>query len=222
MMDAVTQEGGSHFTPSITPHLKMCYLAGLSSRTTTYAELSMDPILPSETGVPAPPNDRPHMNFLRRIAEGVVQLVTEFLESCASSDSLPYQATETLRRISYFRSLGVVHVTHQVRLAKVIEDTFANPVCAEIRSAVINHQMFMPYADTSKPWDWRQKTFLNDKTARDKIKQTFSEYADHLASDSALDSTADLDRVRAIVRGFESYHLIDSTGTWKTLICWRA
>jgi hypothetical protein len=182
-----------------------------------------DPIFPVDTAITIP--DKVLMaNAERRISapywlalyqsmacrkdEARIMFFAEFLERC-SSDSLPYEAVETIGNIVIEPPKGPVHPKHQIRFAHSIHATFVAHGATELLAAVIDSGCWDLYAeepngkrdmaDSNDRWPW-----VNNPGARQKLKETFAEYAEIL--NDSIEPPAVLTRVQYIHQGLSAWH----------------
>ncbi|KAF7341193.1 hypothetical protein MVEN_01854300 [Mycena venus] len=96
-------------------------------------------LLPTETAVVAPDfteasqlsYDRRSNILAARTAEGGIDVLAQFLESCAS-DPFPYKAVETIQKMDLFNSPVSVHDVHQDRLSQALGHLFKYPPAAKV------------------------------------------------------------------------------------------
>ncbi|KAJ7612828.1 hypothetical protein DFH06DRAFT_1308020 [Mycena polygramma] len=220
----VTEMGVPSISASLTALLKWRYLQVLRDDdheldpSYLFAQTS-DSLHPTVTAITEPlrledGNDagvklEDYKYLCRRNAEAYVLILLEFVDACASPEPFPYKVDETLQRITvqYDASHFVaVHESYQIRLSNAIQNAFCSPRCAQLRGRVINSTMFDMYSrpilgSAGCPW-------LTNKEARERIKTVLASYADELACSPEQDFqlNSDLDRVRAILQGLESFH----------------
>ncbi|KAJ7657733.1 hypothetical protein DFH06DRAFT_1297741 [Mycena polygramma] len=158
-----------------------------------------------------------------------IALAAEYLESCTSegriSDMLPYNVVLTWNIIA--GDLEPQEPTHQRRLANSIHTIFSTAVMdtevaahekdTELLRAIVNSACWRTYARGDKteeevmlyrlnPHEYGRWLWLDDPTARQKIKESFTDYVktSPLSGDSRGDFI--LERVRSILVGLDSWH----------------
>ncbi|KAF7350089.1 hypothetical protein MVEN_01310800 [Mycena venus] len=168
-----------------------------------------DAIFPSETAAAEPPEPdteaalwfgeqtESRRTWLAvRSAEARFLLVADFLDSCARAglDHCPFEPVKTLRQIQGFGDLSpsIVHSAHEGHLANAIQSIFANPLCNELRTVIINFDIFSasPPHPTGDGGESRPRFWLNDEIARGTIEATFRAYAQEISASG--DGTTDL------------------------------
>ncbi|KAJ6484462.1 hypothetical protein C8R47DRAFT_1321532 [Mycena vitilis] len=204
VLNELTRFGSPTFIPSVLMSLKFRYLAiGNLPGSETRAERA-DEIHPTESAVLEKYADYdyflPSLEHAWR-AEATIPHLAQFLESCAGPEPFPYKALETLQHLELLHIPGPVHKNHQIRLADAIRGLFANPRCADLRTVFVNTNIFDLYA--GGPYD-PQTTWLDHNVARETIKHAFNTYAEELST--STESSADLERVRTILREFDRLH----------------
>ncbi|KAF7344893.1 hypothetical protein MVEN_01651600 [Mycena venus] len=144
--------------------------------------------------------------------EARIMFFAEFLERC-SSDSLPYEAVETIGKIVIEPPKGPVHPKHQIRFAQSIHATFVAHGVTGLLNAVIESGCWDLYAEEPngkrdmadsndrRPW-------VNNPGARQKLKKTFAEYAETL--NDSIEPPAVLTRIRYIHQGLSTWHPEDN------------
>ncbi|KAJ7637309.1 hypothetical protein DFH06DRAFT_653852 [Mycena polygramma] len=189
--------GTLSFTPSVLVLLKFRYLR-------TYPDERPDPIFPTESALLSAAHEDTDHGIGRR-GEASIPYLAEFLQSCVGPDPIPYKAVETLQYLDFLPMTGAVHETHQIRLADAVREVFANPRCADLRTALVNKTIFDLYAGiTLNPAVCDQAAWLDNKAARGIIQHAFATYAEELSA--STDSPAGLERVRTILREFDRLH----------------
>ncbi|KAJ7145553.1 hypothetical protein C8R44DRAFT_972628 [Mycena epipterygia] len=173
-------------------------------------------LLPQETAIQIPDELRVTRKdytqcMINRTVEATIHLLAEFLEHC-SSDLLPYKAVQTVQKINHNSPRGPIHYTHQIRLANSIHRVFEAMVSTDLLNAIIGFDLFALYAKertTEKqvpmmeiirfiPW-------LDNPSARNKIKDTFATYEKALTS-SPDSSPGIRTRLRNILKGLDYWH----------------
>ncbi|KAJ7138899.1 hypothetical protein C8R46DRAFT_1321009, partial [Mycena filopes] len=149
-----------------------------------------------------------------RVTEARIAIIAEFLDDFHSDFSrAPYNPIETLQYICF--GIGIpaaeVHEEHQIRLAdgmhRVLKLGMEHPHATELLDTLLGSKLFEPYLDAAVGQSARslQPTvptgfaWLQDPTARNKIKDTLSDYREKLAS-SGRESA----RVAGILTGLDS------------------
>ncbi|KAJ7177091.1 hypothetical protein C8R46DRAFT_1188712 [Mycena filopes] len=146
-----------------------------------------------------------------RITEARIGIIAEFLDNF-HSDFTPYNPIRTLKYICWdIAPRGEVHAEHQIRLAdgmnRILKLGMEHPHATELLDTLIGSKLFEPYIDAAVGQSARnlQPTvatgfaWLQDPTARNKIKDTLADYAEKLAS-SGRESA----RVSGILTGLDS------------------
>lgn len=181
-------------------------------------------LLPAATAIVIPsdfldggefPNTMDFFVSLRlRIVEAKIALLAEFLEE-SNTDPLSYKMAETIREIGTFIPRGPVHESHQIRFANAIHRVSGLDEAhgRELLDQIINTEMFEVYAGVSEShlddqfWFFASsptmRAWLDSPTARLKIKDALSGYANKFAS--SVGSPL-LPRVKSILLGLDSLH----------------
>ncbi|KAJ6527181.1 hypothetical protein B0H19DRAFT_543751 [Mycena capillaripes] len=202
VLEAVTSVGASEspFTLSVIAILKSLIFSCLLNLPDRALDAS---VLPTETAIMEPPDSDP--KILQqivddRICEARIALFAEFLSNC-SSKFMPYRAEDTLRLIGNTIPPpgNAIHEVHQFRLADAMDRMLRseNLNRAELLEATVNCKIFDIYAGlTDHTTFTRRHAWLENTTARDKIKKTL------MAARENMYST----RLQGILQGVDSLH----------------
>ncbi|KAJ7625093.1 hypothetical protein DFH06DRAFT_1339866 [Mycena polygramma] len=166
----------------------------------------------------------------RHKSEAEFALVAEYLNSCCTSNVLPFNAVQTLFIISLYLVLkGPIRATHQLRLANGVYTILSTAEkYAELAREIVSCRLWDIYATghiteeevvslsrRKDIWPW-----LDHLVARQKIKEAFTHYKIKLAASGESPDilgeprvTAsedrrleDLDRIQNILDGLDSWH----------------
>jgi hypothetical protein len=228
----------AHITHSIVALLKIRILIKIHSRRSkTLVEAGLNHhVFPTETAIEIPDElnntqetdaiwDSLKMYNFRcnRISEANVYSVTEYLEHC-TSDVLPYNAVQTLDKVTFYPLNSAIHGTHQLRLANSIQAIFTAARSTELLNGIVNSKHWSLYAEGPKTeeqvtevrahrakadlghffpqlWPW-----LDYPIARQKIEHTFAEYEKQLMASADSLELATVARLQNILQGLKSWH----------------
>ncbi|KAJ7637292.1 hypothetical protein DFH06DRAFT_1335968 [Mycena polygramma] len=166
-IDNLTQFGTLSFTPSVLALLKFRYLYK-----SHWPDWKSDPNFPVNS---AALHEDGYTQ--QAIAEARISSLAQLLESCAGPDPFPYKAVETLQCLFFPPMTCAVHESHQIRLATAIRELFASARSADLRTILINEEIFDLYAGQAfrfSDYD-RQMAWLDNGAARGIIKLAFTD-----------------------------------------------
>lgn len=168
-------------------------------------------LLPIETATPLPDDllasaDISQYNSLwnSRVLEAQFTHLTDFIHGF-SPEFVPYRAPETIQCIGgiILTLNSAIHEVHQLRFADGMQKMVtANSPHFDVLDAVITCPMFDVYASASPDIH----AWLEDSTARARMKDALTEYSHMLPSSTSFELSPTLIRVQAILRGLESLH----------------
>ncbi|KAJ7610028.1 hypothetical protein DFH06DRAFT_1065367 [Mycena polygramma] len=198
-------------SPSTVALLKTGILTFLSAKLAPTSDLHKvfeHQVFPADSAIPLPDGselDEDTLAFVdARIREAKIHVLAEFLQCCAS-EVLPFNAVETLRRISYIVPCTAVHKTHQLLYARSVDSVFAEARSVELMTAIVWSKCLDVYAGIpadilgAEAFPW-----LDEPFARQILKDTLSDWLSALAWNPT--SSDLLERLRAILRGLETCH----------------
>ncbi|KAF8199323.1 hypothetical protein K438DRAFT_1717594 [Mycena galopus ATCC 62051] len=164
-----------------------------------------------------------------RLVEGRLDLLTEYLEYCASHQ-LPYNTAQTVAKLCdssrmIFVPEGTVYPLRQLRVANSYHQLLSthNPGCIQLLNEIILSPIWELYATghqgeehsntaegRNNPTDWHfildsPWPWLDNPIARQKIKGTFTEYEMGLRLNPNPPRDV-LDRLQRILRGIDFQH----------------
>ncbi|KAJ7147909.1 hypothetical protein C8R43DRAFT_1009865 [Mycena crocata] len=147
-----------------------------------------------------------------RITEARVEILSEFLECCSSSD-IPYNATKTLSIIEPRSPLALIHRAHQLRMVQSIQNLFHSPATQskpDVLEAALHLHLFDVYADGGNGIkSLKQRTspaipWMDHPKARQIMKAFLVDYEENLISSGR--PPAVVARVKTILHGMDVLH----------------
>jgi hypothetical protein len=231
---STTESAFAHITYSIVALLKMQIIRMIPSHgSKTLVEAGLNHrVFPTETAIEIPDEINTAQetdeiwetwamsSFKRnRISEASIYFLAEYLEHC-TSDVLPYNAVQTLDKVTFYLLNSAIHHTHQLRLANSVQAIFAVAQSTELLNGIINSQCWSLYADGPKTeeqlrahreevdsghpfvlWPW-----LDHPIARQTIEDTFTKYKKQLMPSADSLELATVTRLQNILQGLKSWH----------------
>jgi hypothetical protein len=230
---STTESRFTHITHSIAVLLKMQILRIIESRhSRTLAEAGLNHhVFPTETAIEIPDelNTTQEMDEIwetlamysfkhNRISEASIYFVAEYLEHC-TSDILPYNAVQTLDKVTFYLLNSAIHHTHQLRLANSIQAIFVAARPTDLLNGIVNSKCWSLYAQGPKTEDevrvYREKVtsghsilwpWLDHPIARQKIEHSFAKYKKQLMPSADSLELVTVTRLQNILQGLKSWH----------------
>jgi hypothetical protein len=230
---STTESHFTHITHSIAVLLKMQILRIIESRhPRMLVETGLNHrIFPTETAIEIPDelnttqetdevwDSLAMYNFkYNRISEANIYFLAEYLEHC-TSDVLPYNAVQTLAKVTFCLPNSAIHHTYQLRLANSIQAIFVAARPTDLLNGTVNSKCWSLYAEGPKTdeqvrahrekvhsgnaplWPW-----LNHPIARQQIEDTFTKYKKQLMPSADSLELATVTRLQNILQGLKSWH----------------
>jgi hypothetical protein len=230
---STTESRFNHIIHSIVVLLKMQILRIIQSRRSrTLAEAGLNHhVFPTETAIESPDELNTTQetdeigetwamySFKRnRISEASIYFVAEYLEHC-TSNVLPYNAVQTLDKVTFYPLNSAIHHTHQLRLANSIQAVFRAAPSTDLLNTILNCSCWSLYAQGPNTEDQvrahREKfdsghfvlwPWLDHPIARQKIEHTFAKYKKQLMPSADSLELATVTRLQNILQGLKIWY----------------